>query len=80
MIIAGALAGLAASVVKSLSGLKLIFLLVSIAGGVVLFIGFYTGNVFYKKIGEHLLKNATYGLYLVVAGWIVALCGKFLSK
>lgn len=80
LIIAGALAGLAASVVKPLSGLKLIFLLVSIAGGVVLVIGFYTGNAAYKFVGKHLLKSATYGLYLVVAGWVVALCGKFLSK
>lgn len=80
LIIAGALAGLAASVVKPISGLKLIFLLVSIAGGVVLVIGFYTGNAAYKLVGKHLLKSATYGLYLVVAGWIVALCGKFLSK
>lgn len=77
LIFAGAIAGIVAQFVKQLSGLKLIFLLVSIAGGIILVVGFLTNGGIYKAIGKHLLKNAAVGFYLVIAGWVVALIGAF---
>ena len=80
LIFAGAIAGIIAQFVPQLKGLKFIFLLVSIAGGIVLVIGFMTNGGIYKAIGKQLLKRAMYGFYLVIAGWVVALCGNFMSK
>lgn len=75
LIFVGAVLGIVAQFVKQLSGLKLIFLIVSIAGGVILVIGFLTNGGIYKAIGKHLLKNAVVGFYLVIVGWVVALIG-----
>ena len=75
LIFVGAVAGILACFVKPLSGLKLIFLIASIAGGVILVIGFMTNGGIYKAIGKGLLKHAAVGFYLVIAGWIVALIG-----
>lgn len=77
LIFIGACAGIIACFVPKLSGLKLIFLLASIAGGVILVIGFTTNGGIYKTIGKHLFKNAMFGFYMVIAGWVVALIGNF---
>ncbi len=84
LIFAGAVAGIAFSFV-SIKGvdsdmLKLIALIASIVGGVILVIGFTTNGGAYKLLGKGLLKHAAAGFYLVIAGWIVALLGKFISK
>ncbi len=77
LIFAGAIAGIVAQFVKQLSGLKLIFLLVSIAGGIILVVGFLTNGGIYKAIGKGFIKHAVVGFYLVIAGWVVALIGAF---
>lgn len=58
--------------------IKLVALLASIAGGIVLVIGFQDNGI-YKAIGKSLVKHATYGFYMVVAGWVAALVGKFVK-
>ncbi|MBP3743687.1 MAG: hypothetical protein J6J00_11955 [Treponema sp.] len=80
LIFVGAVAGIVAQFVPQLKGLKLIFLLVSIAGGVILVIGFLTNGGIYKAIGKQLLKRALFGFYLVIVGWIVACVGYFSKK
>jgi uncharacterized membrane protein len=75
LIFAGAIAGIVACFVKQLSGLKLIFAIVVLAGAIILIIGFTTNGGIYKAIGKHLLKNAMFGFYLVVVGIVVAVCG-----
>lgn len=77
LIFVGAIAGIVAQFVKQLSGLKLIFLLVSIAGGIILVVGFLTNGGIYKAIGKGFIKHAVIGFYLVIAGWVVALIGAF---
>lgn len=81
LIIAGAVLGLVFCFVggKNSGMLKLVGLLVSIAGGVVLIIG-YSDNMFSKGIGKFLIDNATYGFYMILAGWIVALFGWVTKK
>ncbi len=77
LIFIGAVAGLVACFVPQLSGLKLIFLLASIAGGVILVVGFLTNGGIYKAVGKGLIKKSMFGLWMVVAGWVVALVGYF---
>ncbi len=69
----GVLVGL--NVIKG-SSLKLIALVVSIVGGVVLFIGF-NDNKLYQFIAKGFLKHAYIGFYVVLAGWVAALVGYF---
>lgn len=64
---------------KSLALLKFVVLAVCIAGGVVLFLGF-NKNVFTQFAGKKILKCATYGFYLIIAGWFVGLAGYFTRK
>ena len=75
LIIAGAILGIVACFVPQLSGLKLIFALVILAGAIVLIIGFTTNGKLYKAIGKHFLKNALFGFYLVVAGIVASIVG-----
>lgn len=74
LIFAGAVAGVIASFLPKLSALRIVFLICSIAGGIILVAGFMTNGGFYRTVGKHLLKHAVWGFYLVCAGWIVALC------
>ena len=80
LIIAGAILGLVFCFVggKNSGMLKLVGLIVTIAGGVVLIIG-YSGDAFSKGIGKFFVDVATYGFYMILAGWIVALVG-FITK
>ncbi|MBQ0003261.1 MAG: hypothetical protein KBT21_06965 [Treponema sp.] len=74
-IIVGGIAGLAACFLPQLSGLKFVFLLLSIVGGVILVVGFLTNGGIYKAIGKGILKHATVGFYCLLAGWVVAIVG-----
>ena len=81
LIIAGAVLGLVFCFVggKNSGMLKLVGLLVSIAGGVVLIIG-YSDNMFSKGIGKFFIEVATYGFYMILAGWIVGVVGYVMKK
>lgn len=57
--------------------LDFLCLLISIAGGVVLLIGFTTNGGIYKAIGKAFLKNAIVGFYMIVIGWVIAITGYF---
>lgn len=77
LIFAGAVAGVLACFVPQIKGLKFIFLLCSIVGGVILIVGFTTNGGIYKAIGKQFLKHATFGFYMILAGWIAAILGFF---
>lgn len=79
LIFIGAIAGIIVKFVPSLQKNKLDFLclLVSIAGGVVLLIGFTTNGGIYKAIGKAFLKNAVVGFYMIIIGWVAAIVGYF---
>ena len=81
MIFAGAVLGLVYCFVggKNSKMLKLVGLLVSIAGGLVLIIG-YSDNMFSKGIGKFFIDIATYGFYMVIAGWIAGIIGYITNK
>ncbi|MBO5483068.1 MAG: hypothetical protein J5978_07090 [Spirochaetaceae bacterium] len=81
LIIAGAVLGLVFCFVggKNSGMLKLVGLLVSIAGGVVLIIG-YSDNMFSRGIGKFFIDVATYGFYMILAGWIVGVVGYVMKK
>ena len=81
MIFVGAVLGLVFCFVggKNSGMLKLVGLLVSIAGGIVLIIG-YSDNMFSKGIGKFFIDIATYGFYMVLAGWIVGVVGYVMKK
>lgn len=81
--VAGAVFGLL-SVLKiklpSAKMLGLVALIVVLVGAVVLILGFTTNGGVYKLIGKGLLKHATYGFYVLIAGWVVSLLGFLLGK
>ena len=81
LIIVGAVLGLVFCFVggKNSGMLKLVGLLVSIAGGVVLIIS-YSGDVFSEGIGKFFIEVATYGFYMILAGWIVGVVGWVTKK
>ena len=76
LIIAGAIAGAVLSFVsvKNSDMLKLVCIVVSIVGGVILFVG-CTQDAAYKFIAKGFLKNAFVGFYMILAGWVVGLVG-----
>lgn len=79
----GAVAGLAWSLLP-LIGIKLpaaelvktIAVLALIVGTVVLIVGF-TQDKFYSTVAKQLLKRAMYGFYIMAAGIVLAVIGKF---
>lgn len=81
LIFAGAVLGLVFCFVggKNSGMLKLVGLIATIAGGVVLILG-YSDNMFSKGIGKFFIDIATYGFYMIIAGWIVALVGWVTKK
>lgn len=80
LIFAGAVAGVIAAFLPKMKMLKVIGLVVTIIGGIILVIGFTTNGGVYKMIGKALFKTATYGFYIVLAGWVVALVGFATNK
>ena len=81
MIFAGAVLGLVFCFVggKNSGMLKLVGLIATIAGGIVLIIG-YSDNMFSKGIGKFLIDIATYGFYMILAGWIIGVVGYVMKK
>lgn len=81
LILIGAVMGLILNFIKAKNGkmLKLIAIVLSIVGGVVLIIGF-NDNALYRAIAKGFIKHAFVGFYVVLVGWIAALVGYFSSK
>ena len=82
MIFAGAVLGIVfcfVSAGKSTSLLRLIFILVSIAGGLIFFIK-YNDNGVTRALGKFNLKYMAIGLYMIIVGWIVGLIGAITNK
>ena len=64
---------------KSTSLLRLICVIASIAGGVILFIKF-NDNFMTKAIGKGFLKHAFIGFYMIIVGWVLGLVGAITNK
>mgnify|MGYP003485452896 CR=1 FL=1 len=81
MIFVGAVLGLVFCFVggKNADLLKLVFLIVSIVGGILLIIR-YNDNWLTKAIGKGFWKHAYYGTYMILAGWVVGLVGWVTKK
>ena len=81
LIFVGAIAGIVMQFVgiKQATLIKLVCLIVSVVGGIILVVGF-NDNAIYKAIAKGFLKHATVGFYLVIVGWVVSLCGWLTSK
>ena len=80
LIIVGAICGIVSCFVPQLKGLKLVFAIVSLAGAIVLIIGFTTNGGIYKAIGKQLLKRAMIGFYMVVVGIVAGICRAVTNK
>lgn len=82
LIFIGAVAGVVFSFLSgtNMNMLRLLALIVSIVGGVVLVIGFTTNGAIYKEIGKGFLKYAFVGFYMILAGWVIALVGWLMKK
>ena len=78
LIAVGAIAGVAVALL-GMGQFEWIALAVSVVGGIVLVVGF-NDNGIYKAIGKNMIKHATVGFWMVVAGWVVAAAGKILKK
>ena len=81
LIFCGAVAGIVFCFVggKSASLIKLVCIIVSIVGGVILFIKF-NDNFLTKAIGKGILKHAYIGFYMVIVGWVLGLVGAITNK
>ncbi len=64
---------------KSTGLLRLICVIASIAGGVILFIKF-NDNFMTKAIGKGFLKHAFIGFYMILVGWVLGLVGAITNK
>lgn len=81
LILVGAILGLVfCSVkIKNLNFLKLLAVVLSIVGGIVLIIGF-NDNAVYKAVAKGFLKHAYIGFYMILAGWILGIVGWVTKK
>lgn len=79
LILIGIILGVIFSLVSVKDVLKLVALIVSLAGGIVLVIGFNQDSI-YQAIAKGFLKCAYVGFYLLIAGWIVSIVGYVLKK
>jgi hypothetical protein len=82
LIFCGAVAGVIfcfVSAGKSTGLLRLVCVIVSIVGGVILFIKF-NDNFLTKAIGKGILKHAFIGFYMIVVGWVLGLVGAITNK
>lgn len=82
MIFCGAVAGVIfcfVSAGKQTSLLRLICIIISIAGGAIFFIK-YNDNSVTRALGKFNLKYMAIGLYMIIAGWIVGLVGAITNK
>ena len=80
LILVGAILGLVISFVKlpKIDIPTIVPIIVSIAGGLILVIGF-NDNAIYKFIGKQFLKYAYIGFYSILIGWVVSIVG-FVTK
>ena len=58
---------------------KMLAVLALVVGVVVLIVGFTQSKV-YSAVAKHLLKNAMYGFYVLIAGIVLAVVGKLTNK
>ena len=65
--------------VKNARFLKLLALVVSIVGGVILVVRM-NDNALSKLVGKGFLKHTAVGFYLIIVGWILSLVGFVKSK
>lgn len=79
LIIAGAAAGIVFQFVMNKKLFKLIALVVSIVGLAVLYYGCMDSKI-YSMIAKQFIKIATYGFYMIIAGWVVAAAGLVIEK
>ena len=86
LIFIGAVCGVVLSFLggKQMDLLRLVALLVSVAGLIVLYVGFATGSgisgAIAKAFAKEFIKCAYIGFYMLIAGWVVALLGWILKK
>ena len=78
LIFLGALVGIAFCFISNSNSelIKLLALVASIAGGILIIL-LAGKNSVTKLIGKGFWNHATYGTYLVLAGWVAALIGWF---
>lgn len=75
LVFIGSVLGIILSFVKSVpKHAKLVALIISILGLVILLIGF-NDNTLTKIIGKKILKNAYIGFYCIIIGWITSILG-----
>lgn len=79
LVLVGAVAGLILAFVGNNDLYKLIALIVTILGGIILFANF-NKNGLTQFVGKQFLKHAAVGFYLIIAGWVVALIGYFTKR
>lgn len=81
LILIGAVLGLVFCLVKmkNANTLKLVAIVLSIVGGIVLIIGF-NDNAIYKAIAKGFLKHAYIGFYMILAGWVLGIVGWVTKK
>lgn len=81
LIFIGAVAGavLCFVKVKNVKFFKLIALAASILGGIILVVQM-NNNALSRLVGKEFLKHATFGFYMIIAGWIIAIAGFIKTK
>lgn len=82
LIFCGAVLGVIFSFVgagKSTGLLRLVCIIVSIVGGVILIIKF-NDNFLSKTIGKGFIKHAYIGFYMILVGWVLGLVGAITNK
>ena len=60
--------------IKNVKLFKLIALAASILGGIILALQM-NNSALSRLIGKEFLKHATFGFYMIIAGWIIAITG-----
>lgn len=81
LIFIGAVAGavLCFVKVKNVKLFKLIALAASILGGIILVVQM-NNSALSRLVGKEFLKHATFGFYMIIAGWIIAIAGFVKTK
>lgn len=81
LIFCGAVLGVVIALLKGKGAktLKLVCIIASIAGGVLLIVKF-NDNALTKAVGKGFFKHAYFGFYMICAGWIAGLYGALKSK
>ena len=76
LVIAGAAAGVVFEFVRTKNPklIRLICLVLSITGGIIFAFSF-GDNPVTKFIGKNLFKHSAAGLYMIIAGWVIAVAG-----